>query len=114
MDYKGDLTVSDHKFKTLSVMVEMFCRHKHTDHGAGKLCPRCSELLEYAGKRLAGCPLKENKTSCQRCHIHCYSPDMRKRISEVMRFAGPRMLLCHPLSALRHLRAVAGSNKKKE
>ena len=28
---------------------------------------------------------------------------MRARIREVMRYAGPRMLLSHPLMALRHL-----------
>jgi hypothetical protein len=28
---------------------------------------------------------------------------MRERIREVMRYSGPRMLLSHPLMAIRHL-----------
>ncbi len=29
---------------------------------------------------------------------------MRERVRAVMRYAGPRMLLCHPILALLHLR----------
>jgi len=35
--------------------------------------------------------------------VHCYKPEMRERIRGVMRFAGPRMALRHPLLAVRHL-----------
>jgi hypothetical protein len=29
-------------------------------------------------------------------------PDMRKRIIEVMKYSGPRMLLLHPVLTIRH------------
>ena len=45
----------------------------------------------------------ETKTFCSNCRVHCYRPDMRERIREVMRFSGPRMMLYHPVMAVRHL-----------
>ena len=36
-----------------------------------------SELKEYAFKRIDCCPLKEEKTFCSSCPIHCY----QKKIS---------------------------------
>ena len=44
----------------------------------------------------------ETKTFCSKCKVHCYKPDMQKKIKEVMRFSGPRMLFYHPVLALRH------------
>jgi len=35
--------------------------------------------------------------------VHCYAPEMREKIKEVMRYAGPRMLLSHPILAIAHL-----------
>ncbi|MDR2525428.1 MAG: nitrous oxide-stimulated promoter family protein, partial [Oscillospiraceae bacterium] len=32
----------------------------------------------------------------------CYRADMREKIRAVMRYAGPRMLLHHPVMAIRH------------
>lgn len=79
-------------------MVRIYCRQKekHTD-----LCPDCKELLQYAHARLSHCPFGEKKTTCRLCPVHCYKPDRRKKMQEVMRFAGPRMILYHP--AIRHL-----------
>lgn len=43
------------------------------------------------------------KTSCDACENHCYKPEMRERIRQVMRYSGPRMLAKHPVASLRHL-----------
>ena len=43
------------------------------------------------------------KPTCRLCPIHCYKREMKERMRQVMRYAGPRMLLYHPLIALRHL-----------
>ena len=48
------------------------------------------------------CPFGEEKTTCARCPVHCYKPAMRERVRAVMRYAGPRMLLRHPILALQH------------
>ena len=58
---------------------------------------------EYAKTRSDKFPFTETKTFCSNCKVHCYSPEMRKKIRAVMRFSGPPMLMCHPACVLRHL-----------
>lgn len=81
--------------------MHLFC-HDHHAPGEG-LCRQCDELLGYALRRLEICPFQEEKPACNRCEVHCYSAKQRERVQAVMRYAGPRMLLRHPLLALRHL-----------
>ena len=76
--------------QTVEQMIRLYCRKKE---GNGTLCPQCRELLEYAQTRL----------SRRICTVHCYKPEMRERMRVVMRWAGPRMLLYHPVAAIRHL-----------
>lgn len=82
-------------------MIALYCRKKH--HTRGDLCPQCAALDAYAKMRADKCPFMETKTFCSNCRIHCYKPDMRAKIREVMRFAGPRMILHHPVAAIRHV-----------
>ncbi len=92
----------DRERKTIAAMIGIFCRDHH--RAAGKsLCPECSNLLDYANERLDKCPFGENKGACSMCRVHCYKPDMRKHVTEVMRYSGPRMLRRHPLLAIDHL-----------
>lgn len=93
--------------KTISVMIRMFCGAHHGTDG-GDLCSECQELFGYARERLRRCPFGENKGACSKCEIHCYKPDMRKRITEVMRYSGPRMIRKHPLLAIDHLLKARG------
>ncbi|MDH6309202.1 hypothetical protein M2451_001773 [Dysgonomonas sp. PFB1-18] len=87
--------------KTVAKMIRIYCAAKHG--GKDGLCLECTALNEYAEKRLERCTYGEDKPSCQKCPIHCYKPDMKARIQEVMRFSGPRMLFRSPLMALHHL-----------
>ena len=86
--------------KTVRHMIELWCRK---NHGCPELCGECRELLDYSLVRLDRCKFGNDKTKCHKCPVHCYRPDMRERIRAVMRFSGPRMLLHHPLEALRYL-----------
>ncbi len=88
------------ELKTVKAMIKIYCRANH--RGSKTLCAECETLSEYAEKRLACCPFQENKTTCGNCPVHCYKPDMRKRIVEVMRFSGPKMIFHHPLLACAH------------
>ena len=86
--------------QTIEQMITLYCRKKE---GNKELCPQCKELIEYAHTRLSRCPFGEKKSTCRLCTIHCYKPEMKEQMRKVMRFTGPRMLLYHPIAALRHL-----------
>jgi len=88
--------------KTLEAMIRLRCRDVHRPERGG-LCGECRDLLRYAEGRLAKCPFGEEKPTCARCPVHCYRPEMRERIREVMRYAGPRMIREHPWLALMHM-----------
>lgn len=90
----------DKEKKTVEIMIRLYCRRRERN---ARLCADCEALLEYAYRRLERCPFGEGKTSCRRCPVHCYQPEMRARMRQVMRFSGPRMLLHHPWIALKHL-----------
>ena len=67
-------------------MIRIYCRHKE---GNRTLCNNCQSLLAYATARLNNCPFKDHKKTCRLCPKHCYKPDMRAQIRNVMRYAGP-------------------------
>lgn len=92
---------------TIEIMIRRYCRENHTTTAnkqkEKQLCPDCRELLAYAQRRLHACPFQEGKTTCGKCSVHCYKPEMRRKIREIMRRIGPRMLLTNPLLGIRHL-----------
>lgn len=94
-------TKREREKRMVSQMIALYCRKKH--HTRGDLCPQCAALDAYAKTRADKCPFMETKTFCSNCRIHCYKPDMRAKIRVVMRFAGPRMILHHPVAAIRHV-----------
>lgn len=85
---------------TVSFMISLYCRKKH---GCKQLCPQCAALDAYAKARSDKCPFMETKTFCSNCKVHCYKPEMRQKIREVMAFSGPRMIFYHPIMAIRHV-----------
>jgi hypothetical protein len=87
--------------RTVEAMIDLYCRAQHSGEGAP--CAACADLLAYAQARLDACPFADDKATCARCPVHCYKPAMREQIREVMRYAGPRMLLHHPVLAVLHL-----------
>ncbi len=86
--------------RTIGMMIEMYCRDHHSMNG--RLCESCEELHSYAMQRIERCPFKEEKPTCAKCPVHCYKPTMREQVRQVMRYAGPRMLLRHPLLTVLH------------
>ncbi|NMC73835.1 MAG: nitrous oxide-stimulated promoter family protein [Geobacteraceae bacterium] len=82
-------------------MVEIYCRGRHrTGNG---ICEECRWLLDYAMERIERCPYRSRKPACSECSVHCYRADWREQIRRVMRYAGPRIALRHPVLALLHL-----------
>jgi len=111
--------------RTMYIMIELYCRSAHRAsrkpdsstrgaQGAGPaapagvlpekgLCPECAALYAYASRRIERCRFGAEKPVCAKCPAHCYKPDMRETIRAVMRYAGPRMLVSHPILAVRHM-----------
>lgn len=86
--------------RIIKEMLHLYCLKKH---GSKTLCPECQALLDYALNRLERCPFKDSKSFCSHCPVHCYKPEMRKKVQAVMRFSGPRMLFHHPTLVIKHL-----------
>ena len=90
------------EFRTISKMVGIYCSDHHGGSGRA-LCGECSDFLDYAKRRLEKCPYGDDKPTCANCPIHCYKPAKRELVQEIMRYAGPRMMLRHPVLAIAHL-----------
>lgn len=87
--------------RTVHAMIALYCR---AHHGGGEVpCASCAALEAYAFARLERCRFGAGKPVCARCPVHCYGRAQREAIRTVMRTAGPRMLLRHPVLAVRHL-----------
>ena len=86
--------------RTVEVMIAIYHRGMHA---SDPLCPDCAALLKYALQRIEKCPFGADKPTCANCTTHCYKVEMREQVRAVMRYAGPRMLLKHPVLALLHL-----------
>lgn len=96
------------ELKTIKFMISLYCKKNHTadeSHllGGESMCGECQGLFEYATKRIGHCPHKETKTFCSVCKTHCYAPQMREKMREVMKFSGPRMMLYRPNLAISHI-----------
>ena len=95
----------------LKLMTEIYCHGRH-HRKKGELCPECREFLDYALERTEKCPFMATKTFCSACKIHCYSKEYRPYVKQVMSYAGPRMMLYHPVPALLHAVVTLDSKRK--
>jgi hypothetical protein len=86
--------------RTIAVMTEIYCKGHHGTNGT--LCKECQEFQDYAYLRLSKCPFQDKKSTCGKCKIHCYKPDMKLKVRQVMRYSGPRLLVRHPVLSLHH------------
>lgn len=103
--------------KTIVLFTSVYCQAKHIGEKTPlslddltldalcleqyPLCPNCQEFLHYAITRHLSCPLAP-KPACKTCHIHCYRPDHREKIREIMRFSGPHLIKRGQLNLLWH------------
>ena len=86
----------------LALFVYVFCKDHHSGitknyyksqyfKAERDYCPACTDFLEYAiGRRLC-CPLP-SKSSCKKCHVHCYRPGHREKVKEIMRYSGRKLI----------------------
>ncbi|MGI6074324.1 MAG: nitrous oxide-stimulated promoter family protein [Fermentimonas sp.] len=92
--------MNDEERVVVGRMIDIYCRSVHGCK-SGR-CEECEMLFAYASGRLDRCYYGENKPACNSCKIHCYKPEMREKIRQVMRFSGPRMLFRYPGETFRH------------
>ncbi len=110
----NELTTEQIKdLQVLARFIELFCRARHdrktgvaipeilSQGKGGTLCPDCAELLQHGMKKRSLCPL-DPKPACKNCHIHCYTPQYREKIREIMAWSGKRMILRGRLDYLWH------------
>ena len=90
----------DREKEVVGRMIELYCRKRL---GMAEVSEEYKALEAYAHKRLDMCKFGNNKPNCKKCPIHCYKPEMREKIREIMRWAGPRMMIYDPVAAIRHL-----------
>ena len=76
----------------LPEMVKIYCHGVHKSK-KGTLCKDCQELTDYALFRLDHCRWGNDKNFCSQCPCHCYKPDMRSKIKEVMRYSAENYVL---------------------
>lgn len=95
------MTRIEREKNTIKLMIEIYCKKNHGSKAS--LCDECSELLEYAEKRLTLCKFGEEKSTCSRCPVHCYKKDMKEKVKRVMKFSGPRLLIYKPTELLKHM-----------
>ena len=86
--------------RTIAAMINIYCRDQH--HG-NELCEDCRRLRDYANQRIDRCVFGPDKPACKDCPVHCYSPKMREKVKEVMKFSGPKMIYKHPVMAIMHI-----------
>ena len=77
--------------KVLRKFIEVYCKNNHLKKGVKEYkdgyCKECYDLLQYSLARLHNCPL-DPKPQCKHCKVHCYKPEKRQKIKEVMRYSG--------------------------
>lgn len=87
--------------KTVNSMIALYCKAHH--HPVDGLCEDCNLLIAYSNTRLDRCKFGEEKPVCSKCPVHCYKKDRKEQIREVMRYAGPRMIVYQPRLAFLHM-----------
>lgn len=89
------------ELRTLEAMIGLYCRPRH-EAPEGGFCRECASVWAYARQRVQRCIFLPGKPTCAACTVHCYKPEMRARIRQIMRHAGPRMPWRHPFLTVRH------------
>lgn len=84
------------EIRLMEVMIQVYY-YKQED----PLIP-ADRMLNYARTRLEFCQFGEQKTTCQKCPVHCYQPKYREQMKKIMRYSGPRMLFKHPILTFKH------------
>lgn len=107
---KSVLPLTRKEMKDLKVLLQftaVYCSEKHNETKTAvstveadlqklplqkyPVCTECRDFLLYAFERRLRCPL-EDRPVCKHCPVHCYKPEYRKKVREIMRFSGQYLI----------------------
>lgn len=88
-----------------------FGTYCNANHGTSdnKLCPKCTALLTTAMLKIQRCPYGITKPVCDACETPCFGEVQTKEFRQIMKSGQKKMLLSHPLMAVRHKLASLGA-----
>ena len=93
-------------------MIEIYCRGH--SHAGLPVCERCEQVLRYAMECIEACPFgEETKPVCGLCPTQCFDAARLAQFRRVMGYAGPRMLVSHPVLAVLHFFDALGKAHRK-
>lgn len=83
------------------------------DHTSDKVLDSMqkAQLKKAVARHFAVCPHladSNQKTFCARCPAHCFTPGQAAQIRQVMKSAGWKFMLCHPIKAWQHVLVDTG------
>lgn len=85
---------------TMRLMVSLYGKHCSKPAASAQ---ELEALAAYAARRLDHCHWGQQKPNCHDCPVHCYAPQQRELMRQVMRWTGPRMLRYAPIEAMRYM-----------
>lgn len=85
----------------------VYCNANHgtTDN---KLCPKCTALLTTVMLKIQRCPYGIAKPICDGCETPCFGEVPTNEFRNIMKAGQKKMLLSHPLMAVKHKLAGLG------
>lgn len=90
--------------QTLRAMVGLYCgENTARREGPANAVPPAKRFSPMRSSAWPPVPTGPRSPVCAKCRIHCYRAGEKAFAREVMRHAGPRLLLAHPVLSLRHL-----------
>ena len=92
--------------RVLEQFIQIYCDTKHSEAVKSEkdglnLCSECYETMDYSKLRRELCPL-DPKPMCKNCEIHCYQPDQRQKIRDIMRHSGMYLIKRGRIDMLLH------------
>ena len=95
--------------KTLGI----YCNQKHNTKD-GHLCPKCTAMLTTILLKMKQCKYGSTKPICDHCDSLCFGSEYNKIFMEAMTTTGKKMLVKHPVMAIKHKVLGIGTDYAKE
>lgn len=83
--------------KTLGI----YCNAHHNTKD-GRLCPKCTAMLATILPKMNHCRYGTTKPICDRCDDMCFGPEYNKIFMDAMNTGSKKMLVKHPIMAVKH------------